>query len=117
MVIESDPPRGMIDRCRLCSQSYEAMQLARSLEPRLPVGYIAGASLGDLTKLDVSFLMVSSRQATRALVDRAAIAGISIHAWTVNNPNDLAPLIDRGVGNVITDDPPPRRPASTKSTP
>lgn len=97
---------GMVERCRICSQSYEALQLSRSLEPRMKVGFIAGAAVGDLTALDVDFLMVEARKATRRLSDRAAARGVAVHAWTVDDPALLAPLIDRGVVNVITDDTP-----------
>jgi glycerophosphoryl diester phosphodiesterase len=30
---------------------------------------------------------------------------MEIHPWTVNDPDALAPLLDRGVDNVITDVP------------
>jgi glycerophosphoryl diester phosphodiesterase len=96
---------GLVSRCRICSQSYASLQRSREIEPRLPVGFIAGASVGDLAGLDVDFLMVSANQAKRALVDRAAIQGIEVHAWTVNTADLVAPLIDEGVANIITDNP------------
>jgi glycerophosphoryl diester phosphodiesterase len=95
----------MLPRCRLCSQSYESLQLARELEPGLEVGFIAATSIGDLTRLDVNFLMVESSLATRRLVDRATPRGIAIHAWTVKDMELVAPLLDNGVDNIITDDP------------
>jgi glycerophosphoryl diester phosphodiesterase len=104
-VIEELRQANMVPRCRLCSQSYESLQLARQLEPNLPVGYIVATSIGDSTKLDVNFLMVKSKLATRDLVDRAALRGIAIHAWTVNDPSEVATLLDAGVANLITDDP------------
>jgi len=95
----------MVPRCRLCSQSYESLQLARQLEPELPVGYIVATSVGDPTKLEANFLMIKSNLATRQFVDRASLRGIAIHAWTVNDPAQVAPLLDAGVANLITDDP------------
>jgi glycerophosphoryl diester phosphodiesterase len=96
---------GILSRCRLCSQSYEGMLLAKRLAPKLEIGYIAGAALGNLSKLEVDFLMVSVRLATRSLVDRAGARSTVVHAWTVNDPDQLVRLVDRGVANVITDDP------------
>lgn len=104
-VLDSVKRAGTIQRCRLCSQSYEGLQLARRMEPGLQIGFIAGGQIGDLSKLDVSFLMVAERLATRDLVDAAAIGGVKVHAWTINDPELLVPLLDRGVVNVITDDP------------
>lgn len=95
----------MLPRCRLCSQSFAALQLARELEPDLEVGFIVATSIGDVTRLDVNFLMVESSLATRRLVDRAAPNGIAIHAWTVKDLKLVAPLLDNGVDNIITDDP------------
>jgi glycerophosphoryl diester phosphodiesterase len=95
----------VLPRCHLCSQSYESLQLARELEPELPLGYIVATSVGDPTKLDVDFLMVKSNLATRRLVNRGSLRGIAIHAWTVNDPGLVAPLLDAGTANLITDDP------------
>ena len=96
---------GMVDRCRICSQSYASLQYVRQLEPLLPVGFIAATSIGDLAALDVDFLMVKSELVTQSLVERAGAKQILVHAWTVNDPGWVAPLLDCGVANVITDDP------------
>jgi glycerophosphoryl diester phosphodiesterase len=76
------------------------------MEPRIPIGFIAAVAVGDLTKLDVDFLMVSVDRAQRTLVDRAALRNIAVHAWTVNDAGLVARLVDDGVANIITDDPP-----------
>ena len=104
-VLESLKRAGIADRCRVCSQSYESLQLARQLQPGLRVGFIAGAQIGDLSQLDVNFLMVSQRLATRRLAETAGVHGIEVHAWTINDPDALVPLLDRGVANIISDDP------------
>ena len=96
---------GLVTRCRLCSQSYEAMRRAKEAEPGLTVGFIAGAALGDLSHLKVDFLMVSARLATPRLVRQAHARGMQVHPWTINDPDDLAALLDRGADNVITDVP------------
>jgi glycerophosphoryl diester phosphodiesterase len=96
---------GLVERCRICSQSYESLQLSRRLEPRMEVGFIAAVAVGDLAQLDVDFLMVGADRAQRALVDRAAARNIAVHAWTVNDAALVAPLVDQGVANIITDDP------------
>ncbi len=74
------------------------------MEPSLQIGYIAGAAIGDLSALDVDFLMVNADLATRRLTDQCAARGIEVHAWTVNDPDQVLSLLDRGVANIITDD-------------
>jgi len=104
--VEAIRNAGMVGRCRICSQSYPAIQRARELEPGIPIGFIAAVAVGDLAKLDVDYLMVSVDQAQRALIDRATVQGIGVHAWTVNDAGVVARLVDDGVVNIITDDPP-----------
>lgn len=104
-VVEQVRQAGLIERSHLCSQSYESIQLARQLEPRLKVGFIAATTIGSPERLAVDFLMVKSSLASRRLVDRAARREIDVHAWTVNDPLLVAPLLDAGVTNLITDDP------------
>jgi len=103
-VIEAIRAARMTDQCRICSQSYAAIQYARRLEPAIPIGFIVATAIGDPTRLDVDFLMVKHNHATRDFVDRAHVRGIAIHAWTVNDPALVAPLLDAGVDNLITDD-------------
>lgn len=103
-VVQAIQAADMVGECRICSQSYESIQLARQLEPRLPIGLIVATAIGDPARLPVDFLMIKTSLATRDFVDRAHAKGIAIHAWTVNNPAQLGSLIDAGVDNVITDD-------------
>ncbi len=104
-VIEAIRQAGMMDQCRICSQSYSSIQLAKTIEPKLEIGFIVATSIGDSSKLDVNFLMLSHANVTRQVVERAASRSIEIHAWTVNDPNLLLKLIDAGVSNIITDNP------------
>jgi glycerophosphoryl diester phosphodiesterase len=104
-VIDEVRQAHMLPRCRICSQSYESLQLAKQLESQLEVGYIEGAGVGDPTRLDVDFLMVKSSLATPQFVARARQHGKQVHPWTVNDPQLVAPLVDAGVANLITDNP------------
>lgn len=105
MVVEAIQEAGMVDRCRICSQSYPAIQLARRLEPRLEIGLIVATALGDPSTLDVDYLMVSTGMATRRLVRHARLRGMDVHVWSIKDAKWVAPLLDLGVANIITDDP------------
>lgn len=104
MVVAAIREAQMVGECRICSQSFAAIQAARQQEPNIPIGLIIATAIGDPTKLPVDFLMVKANLATQSFVERAHAARIRVHAWTVNNPNMVAPLLDAGVDNLITDD-------------
>lgn len=97
--------RNLLARSRICSQSYQAIQHARKLAPEVEIGFIAANALGDLSKLRVNYLMVARELATRELVERARLRQIEVHPWTINDPKWVAPLLDAGCANIITDDP------------
>ncbi|AMV35792.1 glycerophosphodiester phosphodiesterase [Planctomyces sp. SH-PL62] len=103
-VLEAVRKADALGRVRICGQSYPALQAVRRLEPGLELGFITGAVIGDPTRLDVDFLMVETRLATRDLVDRARSRDMPVQAWTVNVVDRVASLVDDGVAGIITDD-------------
>lgn len=106
MVVAAIREADMVGECRICSQSYPSIQVAKKQEPRIPIGLIIATVIGDPTELPVDFMMVKANLATQSFVERAHAKGIRIHAWTVNKPDMVAPLLDAGVDNLITDDVP-----------
>ena len=104
MTVQAVQRAGIQSRTRICSQSYEGIRLCKQLEPSIEIGYIAGAAIGDLSAINVDFLMVNANLVTRKLTDQCAARGIEVHAWTINDPDLVLSLVDRGATNIITDD-------------
>jgi len=94
-----------LDQAVITSLDYAALQQVESIEPTLRTGHIVTAAVGDVVRTEADFLSLSSAKATRALVRRAHAAGKEVHVWTVNKPEVMLRMIERGVDNVITDDP------------
>jgi glycerophosphoryl diester phosphodiesterase len=89
----------------ITSLDYAALKQVAALEPRLKTGHIVTASVGNVLRTEADFLSLSSAQATGSLVRRAHRAGKQVHVWTVNQPEVMLRMIERGVDNIITDDP------------
>jgi glycerophosphoryl diester phosphodiesterase len=91
--------------CFVTSLDSQAVAIARRHDPLLRSGTIVSAAVGDVSQLDVDVLSVRTGLITPALLGRAHAAGKEVHAWTVDDPGVMAELIDRGVDNLITNDP------------
>ena len=49
--------------------------------------------------------MVHSDLITAEFVGRAELRGLDVHAWTINQPQDVGHVLDSGVRNIVTDNP------------
>ncbi len=104
-VIQKLRTQDMLGQAVVMSLEYnEALETMRR-EPRLPVGFVTSATLGDLSKLDVDFLAVSRSQATNTFIAAAHAQGKQIYVWTIDDQSGMTTMIDRGVDNIITNNP------------
>jgi glycerophosphoryl diester phosphodiesterase len=87
------------------SLEYSETQEVKRLNPRVTTGFVSTAALGDIARLNVDFLAVNAAKATNALIGTAHAQGKMVYVWTVNEPHQMSTMIDRGVDNIITDDP------------
>jgi glycerophosphoryl diester phosphodiesterase len=94
-----------LDQVVITSLDPAALRQVEEIEPGLRTGHIVTAVVGDVLRTDADFLSLNSAQATPLLIRRAHSAGKEIHVWTVNRPEVMLRMIERGVDNIITDDP------------
>jgi glycerophosphoryl diester phosphodiesterase len=104
-VVELLRREDFIDQVVITSLDYSALKQVKSLEPRLRTGHIVTAAVGDVLRTEADFLSLNSAKATTSLVRRARASGKEVAAWTVNDPEVMLRMIERGVDNIITDDP------------
>jgi glycerophosphoryl diester phosphodiesterase len=93
------------DSCFVTSLDQEAVRLAQQHHPGLRTGAIVSAAVGDVARLDVDVLSVRTGLVTERLLERAHEARREVHAWTIDDPDIMGRLIDRGVDGLITNDP------------
>jgi glycerophosphoryl diester phosphodiesterase len=104
-VIELLKREDFLDQVVITSLDYAALKQVKSLEPGLQTGHIVTAAVGNVVRTEADFLSLNSARASTALVRRAHAAGKGVHVWTVNDPEVMLRMIERGVDNIITDDP------------
>lgn len=94
-----------LDQALITSLDLRGLQQVRRLEPRLKLGTIVSAKVGDITKLDVDFLSLRQSLVTPSLRQLAAKRDLPIHVWTPNTSTEMMEMMLRGADNLITDDP------------
>jgi len=97
--------KDFLDQVVITSLDPAALRQIKSIEPQLQTGHIVTAAVGNVVRTQADFLSLNSVRATRALVRQAHRAGKAVHVWTVNRPDVMLRMIERGVDNIITDDP------------
>jgi glycerophosphoryl diester phosphodiesterase len=90
---------------QIMSLDLKGVRQIQSLAPEITVGYLFAAALGNLARMDVSFLAVPTRQATSGLTREAHENGLKVYAWTVNDVDGILDLMEVGIDGLITDDP------------
>jgi len=94
-----------VDDAVVTSLDLDALREVERLAPELETGLIVSAAAGNLARLEVDFVSLNSARARPRLVRRLQAAGKGVHVWTVNDADVMLRMIERGVDNVITDDP------------
>jgi len=91
----------------LSSFSLTALESAQRDAPGLPRGWIAAKLDEDwrqiLTRLGCVSIHLQHLLLTKALINDIHTAGFRVAAWTVNDPDRAAELLQWGVDSVITD--------------
>jgi glycerophosphoryl diester phosphodiesterase len=104
-VVELLRRKDFLDQVVITSLDYTALKQVERLEPRLRTGHIITAAVGNVVRTEADFLSLNAARATPSLIRRAHAAGKEVHVWTVNEPELMLRMIERGVDNIITDDP------------
>lgn len=96
---------GMAAQVMFMSLNYEGIQALHRLRPGWKIGLLSSVAIGRLARLDVDFLALNGRAASRQLIRQAHRNGKQIMVWTVNDAIAMASMIGRGADVLITDQP------------
>jgi glycerophosphoryl diester phosphodiesterase len=104
-VVDLVEAAGMVDQVSIMSLKLAGVQKLQALRPDWKVGLLAATAVGDLSKIDVDFLAVSARMASRSFIRRAHKTDKRVLVWTVNDALSMSRWMSLGVDGVITDEP------------
>lgn len=77
-----------------------------SKSPNLPLSYDTTINFKPLERYHfVDEIIVQHKYASQALIDKVHDFGKQLHVWTVNDPETIEKLINRGVDGIISDYP------------
>jgi glycerophosphoryl diester phosphodiesterase len=96
---------GMSGQVMFMSLSYDGIQVLHRLRPDWKVGLLSSVAVGNLADLDVDFLALNGRAASRHLIRQAHKRGKQVMVWTVNDAVAMASMTGRGADALITDEP------------
>ncbi len=93
----------------ITSFSPESLIAVRAAAPAFPIGLLSRTLPGDwrarLEALDCRVFVCLHRQLTRRNVATLSEAGVTVMAFTVNEPWRAVELLDWGVASIVSDDP------------
>lgn len=104
-VVEVVEESGMASHVMVMSLKLEGVKKLAAMRPEWPRGFLNTVSVGDLTGLDLQFLALQTRAATRRMIRRAHRRGVKVFVWTVNDPVQMSIMMSRGADGLITDAP------------
>jgi len=104
-VIELLRREQFLDQCVITSLNAAALKDFRRAETAAPTGLIVTAAVGQIARVEESFLSVAAPRATPNAIRDAHQADKQVHVWTVNSPQAMLQMIETGADNIITDRP------------
>jgi glycerophosphoryl diester phosphodiesterase len=94
---------GMTDNIVVMSLSYDGVRKTAALRPNWTYGLLNAIAIGNLTRLDVDFLALTSKATTIPMIRRAHRRDMKTYPWTINDPVQMWVMMSRGVDGIITD--------------
>ena len=94
------------NQCVVTSFDHSTLIKVKQCNENIRVGYILSVAYGSFYQMeDVDFFSMNASFLTKRTVDAIHNSGKEVYAWTVNNEDAIRNLTNKGVDNIITDNP------------
>ena len=110
-VIERIKALGAVSRVFLSSFNHISMKHCKEIEAEIPAGLLYGQPLIEMEDyaskhgLNALHPQINCLRYSPDLAEKAHERGLKIHAWTVNNPEDMRYCLEKNVDGIITNFP------------
>lgn len=96
----------MQEQCVITATNLNYLKRIKEMQPGIKTGYILSAAYGDYYSNEyIDFISIRSNFVTDNLIEKSHELGKTVHAWTVNNKDEVERLKVLGVDGIITDYP------------
>ncbi len=114
-VIEAVTTAGVINRVTIQSFDHRSLWAVHAVRPAIPLAALTSRGdipdFAELESLGAAVWSPDYRSVSSSTLQQAHDAGLLVIPWTVNDPADMADLLDLGVDGIITDRPDLAQPA------
>lgn len=109
-VVDLIQKKGIAERVIVSSFDHILLKKVRSLHPTLPIGYLVNREswkkmLQEVRRLEAVSIHLASRKVTPALIESAHKEKLKVYVYTVNDPAQMAALIEMGADGLFTNYP------------
>lgn len=96
----------MEDECVVTSFQSKALKNIKKYNENIKTGYILAVAYGNFSGVRFAdALSINYSFASQALINNLHSSGKEVYVWTVNTPEAINEMIERGADMIITDDP------------
>lgn len=98
---------GWVNDCVVTSLDYNSLVEVKQIAPKIKCGYILAIGVGNYYDLPAAdFFSVETTFITSGMVQQLHLRGKTVSAWTIDREDDARKMVELGVDDIITGDPP-----------
>lgn len=103
-VVQIIKNHGIEYECFVASSNYTYLYEVETIDPGIQTLYLTDSGNGDIENLYVDGLSLSTNAISEELIERSHLRGKLVHAWILEDADDILSMINYNVDYLITND-------------